>query len=160
MSSVAAVTTPCTNKRHNTSPHGCRQSPNDVSRNSTANVQQNLFLLLSICWGRYAVSQLSITMIPEMLYGFHVWRTLWPRQYVDVNNVEIILNTSGCMRSCIGCKRVPLRKNGTTTGRNTAATDVQGQGHSTVRLLVGCPSAVAAVDVAITNRFCRWIVRM
>ena len=46
-------------------------------------------------------SQISIKMIPDMLYRVHVWRTWWPRQYVDVNIVEIILNKSGCIRSCI-----------------------------------------------------------
>ena len=118
-SSVAGVTTPCTNTCHNTSPHGCCQSLNDVSRNSAPNVQQNWFQLLLICWGRYALSQLSIKMITEMLYGIHVWRTWWPRQNVDINIVEIILNKSGCMRSCIvlGC----WCKNGTTTGHNTSS---------------------------------------
>ena len=52
------------------------------------------------CWGRYALSQLSI---PGMLYGIHVWRTWWLRQYVDVNVFEVILNKSGCMRLCIVC---------------------------------------------------------
>ena len=99
--SVAGVTTPCTNTRHKTFARGCRQSPNDVSRNYAPIVQQNLLQLLSICWGMYPLSRLSIKMIPEMLYGIHVWRTLWPWQYVDVNVIEIIVNRSGCMRSRI-----------------------------------------------------------
>ena len=67
MSSVVGVTTPCTNTCHNTSSHGCRQSLNDVSRNSAPNVQQNLFQLLSICWGRYALSQLWDSCLENMM---------------------------------------------------------------------------------------------
>ena len=75
--------------------------PNDVDDVNRNPVDKSLFKFLLLSWNWFTLSQVTIEMIQEMVFGIHVRKTRWPGQDVDVDVVQVLWDNYSDGRSYV-----------------------------------------------------------